>query len=867
MATTIKIKRSTGSTAPVSLSAGELAYTGGSGTYSNGGSRLYVGNPADGTNLVIGGKYFADALDHAPGTLTASSALIVDSNKKINELLSGDITITGSTDTISTGTNNLTIAAAGNLILTHNGTLDLDGQANSITIPDNQAAAVDFNEAGTSYLTLVTTNGGEKVVVGKDTEFANDVSLLSDGAILNFGTDSDVNLTHVADTGLLLNSTMEIQFRDSALSIGSTVDGQLDIEADVELEITAPTVSLNTNGQVLAFGASDDVSLTHVLNTGLLLNGASEFQFRDSALTIGSTVDGQLDIAADVELEITTPTVALSSDGQVLAFGADDDVTLTHVADTGLLVNDAMALQFRDSGLTINSSLNGQLDIDADTELELTSPIVDINASTSVNISNDLKLDSDSAVLGFGADNDVTLTHVADTALRVNDAIAIQFRDSALGINSSVDGQLDIFADTQLEITAPTVEFNTDAQVVAFGADGDVTLTHVADTGLLLNGSSQIQFRDSALNISSTSDGTLAIAADSEVDITATTIDINGNADISGTLGAGETTLSSLTVSDLTNNRVVIAGTSGAVEDDANFTFDGTTLSLTAAMDINGDLDVDNVNVNGNTISTTDTDGSLILSPNGEGVVKVPSGYDDRTSQDSLTLVTKGYVDAVKQALDIKDSVRVASTANFASTFSVDTLTASSNGAISIDGVSLSLNDRVLLKNQTSGQYNGIYYVSVVGDGSNPAELTRTDDANASEDVTSGLFVWVEEGTSNGDQGYVLTTNNTITLNTTSLTFTQFSGAGQITAGDGLTKSGNTIDVVADDVTLAVTADEIKLKGDISTTALGDLIIGKAADGGYKRLAVSSGGANYLLQINASGTDLEYTNTLDGGTF
>ena len=800
MATTIKIKRSTGSTAPVSLSAGELAYTGGSGTYSNGGSRLYVGNPADGTNLVIGGKYFADALDHAPGTLTASSALIVDSNKKINELLSGDITITGSTDTISTGTNNLTIAAAGNLILTHNGTLDLDGQANSITIPDNQAAAVDFNEAGTSYLTLVTTNGGEKVVVGKDTEFANDVSLLSDGAILNFGTDSDVNLTHVADTGLLLNSTMEIQFRDSALSIGSTVDGQLDIEADVELEITAPTVSLNTNGQVLAFGASNDVSLTHVLNTGLLLNGASEFQFRDSALTIGSTV-------------------------------------------------------------------NGQLDIDADTELELTAPIVDINASTSVNISNDLKLDSDSAVLGFGADNDVTLTHVADTALRVNDAIAIQFRDSALGINSSVDGQLDIFADTQLEITAPTVEFNTDAQVVAFGADGDVTLTHVADTGLLLNGSSQIQFRDSALNISSTSDGTLAIAADSEVDITATTIDINGNADISGTLGAGETTLSSLTVSDLTNNRVLIAGTSGAVEDDANFTFNGTTLSLTAAMDINGDLDVDNVNVNGNTISTTDTNGSLILSPNGEGVVKVPSGYDDRTSQDSLTLVTKGYVDAVKQALDIKDSVRVASTANFASTFSVDTLTASSNGAISIDGVSLSLNNRVLLKNQTSGQYNGIYYVSVVGDVSNPAELTRTDDANASEDVTSGLFVWVEEGTSNGDQGYVLTTNNTITLNTTSLTFTQFSGAGQITAGDGLTKSGNTINVVADDVTLAVTADEIKLKGDISTTALGDLIIGKAADGGYKRLAVSSGGANYLLQINASGTDLEYTNTLDGGTF
>ena len=129
------------------------------------------------------------------------------------------------------------------------------------------------------------------------------------------------------------------------------------------------------------------------------------------------------------------------------------------------------------------------------------------------------------------------------------------------------------------------------------------------------------------------------------------------------------------------------------------------------------------------------------------------------------------------------------------------------------------------------------------------------------------MFVWVEEGTANGDQGYVLTTNNVITLNTTDLTFTQFSGAGQITAGNGMTKSGNTINVVPDAVTLSVTADQIKLKGDVTTTALGDLLIGKASDGGYKRLAASSGGANYLLQLNSSGNDVEWTNSIDGGTF
>ena len=694
MATTIKIKRSTGTSAPSSLTAGELAYTGGAGAQGGAGSRLFVGNPADGNNLVIGGKYFTDMLDHVHGTNTASSALIVDSNKKVNELLSGNIVVTGSSNTISTSSGTLTIAPTGNLIITHGGTIDLDAQANALTIIDNNAASLDIKEGSTSYLKFVTTNSSEKIVVGQDTTFADDVSLVSDAAVLNFGADSDVNLTHVADTGLLLNSTSVFQFRDSALSIGSSADGQLDINADTLLEITAPTVQFDT-------------------------------------------------------------------DGQVVSFGADGDVTLTHVADAALMLNSAMGLRFRDSALSINSSTDGQLDIDADTELEITSPIVDINASTSVNISNDLKLDSDSAVLGFGADNDVTLTHVADTALMLNSSMALRFRDSAL-------------------------------------------------------------------SVSSPSDGTLAIAADTEVDITATTIDINGNADISGSLGVGSTTASTLKVSDLTNNRIVIAGASGEIEDDANFTFDGTTFAVTAATDITGDLDVDNININANTISSTNSNGDITLSPHGTGTVKVPSGYDDRSGQNSLTLVTKGYVDAVKQALDIKASVHVASTANVS-------LTGGSSGleaGDAIDGVTLVAGDRVLLKNQTDASQNGIYVA--VASGGTPA---RSDDANASVDVTSGMFVWVEEGTANADQGYVLTTNNVITLNTTDLTFTQFSGAGQITAGNGLTKSGNTINVVPDNVTLSVTADEIKLKGDVTATALGDLLIGKASNGGLQTIS------------------------------
>ena len=139
---------------------------------------------------------------------------------------------------------------------------------------------------------------------------------------------------------------------------------------------------------------------------------------------------------------------------------------------------------------------------------------------------------------------------------------------------------------------------------------------------------------------------------------------------------------------------------------------------------------------------------------------------------------SKSFVEATAQGLDVKDSCVAATTANI-------TISTALNNGDTLDGVTLSTNDRVLVKDQSTSSENGIYVV-----GSSPA---RADDLAAGADA-AGFFTFVEQGTVNADNGFVCTSNKgSAVVGTNNLTIAQFSGAGQVTAGDGLDKSGNTL--------------------------------------------------------------------------
>jgi len=343
--------------------------------------------------------------------------------------------------------------------------------------------------------------------------------------------------------------------------------------------------------------SSDDSSLI-TIGEAFQVNGATNI---DGAVTATSTlnVTGVATFTATpvFSSDITvTDDASFISDGAVVNFGANSEIQLTHVHNEGLLLTEtgggAPTLTFRDSALSISSSADGQLDIAADTEVQIATTLVDLNGN--------LDVSGTALITGVAT---FTATPIFSSDVTVTD----------------------------------DVNLISDSAVITFGADSDTSLTHTDGTGLTLNSTNKLCFNDASQFVQGISATVLGLGATDEIDLTATAIDVNGTMDVSGTLttaaitatGAvsitGNTTVAGvLTATSLTANDITSNGSNADL--DINPQGTGSILltgpiTATGVQTTTGQLNVDNLRADGNTISATNTNGGINITPAGTGAV------------------------------------------------------------------------------------------------------------------------------------------------------------------------------------------------------------------------------------------------------
>ena len=276
---------------------------------------------------------------------------------------------------------------------------------------------------------------------------------------------------------------------------------------------------------------------------------------------------------------------------------------------------------------------------------------------------------------------------------------------------------------------------------------------------------------------------------------------IGGNTVLTGLLSAGGNVIGgNITTAGIVNG----ASVTGTVVSASGNVTGGNVISsglLSVAGNITGGNLITNTLV-GTGITLTST-GNLNLSPTGNIVVNGKNINGVAEPVQAQDVATKNYVDSVASGLDPKASCAYATATTLAAytynngTSGVGaTITATANGAFTVDGASPIAGDRILVKNETGGNqpYNGIYSVTTVGNAGVPFVLTRTTDFDTGSEIPSA-FTFIEAGTTNADTGWVCTTNSPVTVGTTNIVFSQFSGAGQYSAGTGLALTGTTFSI------------------------------------------------------------------------
>ena len=483
----IKIKRSTGNSAPSSLNAGELAFTGGAGTQGNNGQRLFIGDPANSNAVtVIGGNYFTGMLDHALGTTTASSALIVDSNKSTSELRTAALYLGTS------GSDTLVAATAAELNIMDGGTSATSttlADADRVVVNDagvmKQVALTDFEtyfEAGLDTLPNVTS-------VGTLTALAVDNVTINTNTIST--TNSNGNLI------LAPNGTGDVEITADTLSVTAT-EGEsatLLLAADESDDNGDDWSLINSTGNTLTF--NNDISGSTVAQ--ITLTPHATVGSSTTAIAGNATVAGTLDVTG-----VISPTTHVDMpDSAKVKIGTGDDLELYHDGTNSYIENSTGALKIatETSGIAVtvghttsevtfgdNVTVTGNLTVSGttttvnSTTVSIADPIFELGASGSDdNLDRGLKMKYNSsgaklAFMGFD-DSDgkfVMIPDATDTNSVFTGTIGVLKANIETGNTGVTVGDSTPFSDSSGTLTLQNID--------ALDATTEATIEAAIDT-------------------------------------------------------------------------------------------------------------------------------------------------------------------------------------------------------------------------------------------------------------------------------------------------------------------------------------------------------------------------------------------------
>jgi hypothetical protein len=675
-------------------------------------------------------------------------------------------------------------------------------------------------ELAYSALTNNDANGGDRLYIGIGTETAGDAAnhiviggkyftdlldhtrgtLTASSALI---TDASSKLDNLKVDNLDLNgNTLSVTNSNGNLTLAANGTGFIDISTGVvKIASTTAATGSNTGALQVAGGASIEGTLyiagavaagsgsfTSINNTPIGNTTASTGAFTtlaaSSTLTVtgAATFNGGVNIGADTLAEYIYDTV-----GGAVTGGTGITITNSDVGNTS-------TVSITNTGVTAAT-------VGSSTAI----PVITFNAQgqlTSVTTA------SITTTLGIAADTGT-------------DSIALATDTITFAGGEGIDTSINSGTNT---ITIAAEDATTSNKGVASFATADFNVT-----------SGAVELNDAVVKSVTTDSGALtpsthgfSILGGEGIDVThaGTTITVAGEDASTSNKGVASFATANFTV------------TSGDVTA-KNITLGSSTLSLgSTTTSIAGitELTVDNLNFNGNTVTSTDTNGDIILSPNGTGKVDVSGSIITGLSEPvgATDAATKNYVDTVAEGLHVHEAAHCATTDTLAvlsggtvtynnGTSGVGATLTLSAGLSAIDGHTLNNGDRILVKNQATQAHNGMYVRT------SATVLTRASDFDTAAEIGGGDFTFVENGTVYGNTGWVQTVE-VLTVGTDNIIWQQFSGTGTFTAGNGLTITGTEFNVVGTADRIVANIDSIDIAstyvGQSSITTLGTITTG-----------------------------------------